>query len=283
MKLRKLLFILLFFNLLSCNKEDIIKNYSFFVAGHTYGEPKVDNVGFHPPFKDKFNLINNNKLIELGILTGDIVITSSNKNWDEIDSDLELLNCPVFFAPGNHDVDIPGVYESRYGKTYKSFIHNSDLFIILDPNIDNWNITGNQLLFLKNTLNENHSNVDNIFVFFHQMLWWEPDNIYRNVKMNSNAGRSDSINFWTQVEPLFRSLNNKTYMFSGDVGALNQSSAFMYHNYENITLIASGMGDGVRDNFIIIEVNDNKIHFNLIALNGNDINSLGHLTDYELP
>ena len=72
-------------------------------------------------------------------------------------------------------------------------------------------------------------------------------------------------------------------MFSGDVGALNQSSAFMYHNYENITLIASGMGDGVRDNFIIIEVNDNKIHFNLIALNGNDINSLGNLTDYELP
>ena len=72
-------------------------------------------------------------------------------------------------------------------------------------------------------------------------------------------------------------------MFSGDGGALNQSSAFMYHNYENITLIASGMGDGVRDNFIIIEVNDNKIHFNLIALNVNDINSLGHLTDYELP
>ncbi len=281
--MKKILFLFLLFIFFSCEKKEIKKHYSFFVAGHTYGEPRVDNIGFHPPFKNKFELINNNNLIDFGILTGDIVITSTTKNWDEIDDDINLLNCPVYFAVGNHDVDNLQLYKSRYGETYKSFIHNSDLFIILDPNIDNWNISGNQLNFLKNTLVKNYSNVDNIFVFFHQMLWWEPDNIYKNIKMNSISGRSETINFWSEVEPLFRSLKNKIFMFAGDFGAWSNGSAFMYHNYSNITLIGSGMGAGVSDNFVIVEINDNNVDFKLIALNDENINSLGSLTDYILP
>ena len=269
--------------LFSCGKEKTIKKYSFFVAGHTYGEPRVDNIGFHPPFKNKFNFINSNKLIEFGVLTGDIVITSTNKNWDEIDNDLELLKSPVHFAVGNHDIDNPEIYRSRYGQTFKSFIHNSDLFIILDPNIDNWNISGEQLLFLENTINKNHLNVDNIFVFFHQMLWWESNNIFKNIKMNSITGRSNKINFWTQVEPLFNSLKNKTYMFCGDMGAWNNGNEFMYYSYDNITFVGSGMGAGIKDNFIIVDINDTTVNFRLIALNGDNVNSLGYLTDYILP
>lgn len=282
-KIRKTIIILISLISFSCNNEEIKKDYSFFVAGHTYGKPRVDNIGFHPPFKNKFNLINNDKLIDFGFLTGDIVITSTEKNWNEIDSDLKLLNCPVYFAVGNHDIDNLELYKSRYGETYKSFIHNSDLFIILDPNIDNWNISGNQLLFLKNTLEKNHFNVNNIFVFFHQLLWWEPDNLYKNVKMNSDFGRSKTINFWNQVEPLFSLLDNKTYMFAGDVGADDNGSEFMYHTYSNITFIASGMGGEKRDNIVIVNINDKIVNFRLIALNGENINSLGYLTDYQLP
>ena len=32
-----------------------IEPYSFFVAGHVYGKPGVDNAGFHPPFKQKLS------------------------------------------------------------------------------------------------------------------------------------------------------------------------------------------------------------------------------------
>lgn len=284
---RKYSYLFLFFICFSsCDIDDGLDSgpYSFFVAGHTYGKPRVDNVGFHPPFKKKFNLINNDMSIEFGVLTGDIVKTSTEKNWNEIDQDLNLIIHPVYFSVGNHDIDNLELYLSRYGNTYKSFIHNSDLFIILDPNIDKWNISGDQLLFLKSTLEKNHFNVDNIFVFFHQLLWWDEDNLYKNVKMNSTDGRADSINFWNEIIPLFISIKNKIYMFAGDVGAFNNGSEFMYHSYSNITFIASGMGGEVRDNIVFVDINEDKtVSFRLIALNGDNINSLGSLTDYELP
>jgi len=257
--------------------------YSFFVAGHVYGEPGVNNIGVHPPFKLKFDLIKKDSSIEFGIFTGDIVYQPSVKNWDEIDEDVKTLNVPIYFAPGNHDMLDRELFESRYGKTYSSFTHNSDLFIILDPNIDNWNISGDQLNFLKKVLAGNPEKVENVFVFFHQVLWWDKDNIYKNVHINSVDYRSDSLNFFTEIEPMFKKLESNVVMFSGDVGAFYTAQEFMYHKYENLTLIASGMGGGVRDNFIIVDVySDKTIDYRLIHLNGDNINSLGNLTDYVL-
>ena len=100
--------------------------------------------------------------------------------------------------------------------------------VVLDPNLDKWNISGDQLEFLKTVLNDNLEEIDNIFVFFHQLIWWEEDNIYGNVMPNSLFGRADTVNFWSEVEPLFSSLPNEVYMFAGDVGAITNGSEFMY-------------------------------------------------------
>ena len=258
--------------------------YSFFVAGHTYGQPGIDNIGVHPSFKDKFDFIREDEVIAFGVFTGDIVLTSTEKNWDEIDSDIKLIGHPVYFSVGNHDIKDYILFESRYGKTYKSFIHNSDLIIILDPNIDNWNISGDQLIFLKKVLTTNYKNIDNIFVFFHQLLWWEPNNIYKNISLNSLEGRSENTNFSSEIKPLFNALPNNIYMFAGDVGAFRNGSEFMYYKDKNITFIASGMGGGERDNIVIVDIRKDKtVGFRLIALNGDNINSLGKLEDYVLP
>ncbi|OIQ30776.1 MAG: hypothetical protein BM564_00775 [Bacteroidetes bacterium MedPE-SWsnd-G2] len=257
--------------------------YSFFIAGHTYGKPFVVNDGVHPPFKAKFDLIKNDSLVEFGVFTGDIVWTGTKKNWNEIDADIADLGIPVYFAAGNHDVINRPLFESRYGKTYKSFIHNNDLVIILDPNIDGWNISGDQLIFLKNQLSQHANKVDNIFVFFHQVLWWDSKNIFRKIVLNSHQGRSKPFNFWSEIEPMFNALPNEVYMFAGDVGAHPKGSEFMYHHYDNITFVASGMGGEQRDNFIFIDVKkDKSVEFRLIALNGDDINALGKLEDYVL-
>jgi len=258
-------------------------DYSFYIAGHTYGKPGVNNVGVHPPFKEKFNLLNEDEFIDFGVWTGDIVWLSTETDWNEIDNDTSLLQDTVYFAAGNHDVSNRELFESRYGQTYSSFVHHSDLFIILDPNLDGWNISGEQLVFLQNELDIHSSQVDNIFVFFHQLLWWSPENIYSNVTPNSTFGRADTVNFWSDIEPLFTSLPNKTYMFAGDVGAFSNGDEFMYHSYENITLIASGMGGEERDNMVIIDVKEDKtVDFRLIALNGKDIHALGELEAYIL-
>ena len=55
--------LILTFALFSCSKDecDVVKeipiDYSFFIAGHTYGAPGVDNEGVHPPFRNKFDFI----------------------------------------------------------------------------------------------------------------------------------------------------------------------------------------------------------------------------------
>ena len=73
------------------NKKDKIE-YSFFVAGHTYGKPGVDNIGFHPPFREKLDFIKQYPTLQFGVLTGDIVWTSTEQNWDEIDDDIVINN-----------------------------------------------------------------------------------------------------------------------------------------------------------------------------------------------
>ncbi|MDA3817912.1 MAG: T9SS type A sorting domain-containing protein [Prolixibacteraceae bacterium] len=258
--------------------------YSFFVAGHTYGKPGVDNPGLHPPFEKKFGYINNIPNIQFGILTGDIVSPNPDVNdWIEVDSKIDSLGIPVYFAVGNHDMENRPVFEERYGNTYFCFTHSNDLFIILDPNIDQWNISGEQLTFLRNTISENHQSVDNIFVFFHQLLWWEKNNTYKKLHPNSFAGRADTINFWSEIIPLFKSIPNHTVFFAGDMGAASWSDDFMYDAFDNIELICSGMGEGVGDNFVVVNVNSSKnIDYDLICLNDTTTNCFGKLKDYTI-
>jgi len=264
--------------------EPVVLEYSFFVAGHTYGGAGIDNVGLHPPMEAKFGFIKSDSLMEFGVLTGDIVISGSTQNWDDVDASLALLEMPVYFAAGNHDLTDRPLYESRYGLTYYTFEKHGDLFIVLDPSLDNWNISGDQLTFIQNTLNEKAPSAKNIYVFFHQLLWWSPDNIYKNVQANSVADRDPNMNFWTEVEPLFNALPNNVIMFAGDVGKSTTVTPFMYHHYDNITFIASGMGNGVTDNFVIVDVwSDKSVTYRLISLNTAEIDALGKLVDYVLP
>lgn len=255
--------------------------YSFFVAGHTYGAAGVDNEGLHPPFVEQWDYLNAYQHLELGVLTGDIVSAQPTiEDWEEVDEDLALLDVPTYFAVGNHDMENRPVFEERYGDTYYSFLKRGDLFIILDPNIDGWSITGDQMLFLQETLEDSAPAAKNVFVFFHQMLWWQDDNIFSQVALNSSAGMGSDVNFWSHVHPLFDALSQDVYMFSGDLGAGSWASDVMYHNDGNITLIGSGMGHGPGDNYIIVDVDETgTVKLNLVAL-GDDPDAMGDLEDW---
>jgi hypothetical protein len=259
--------------------RDQAESYSFFVAGHTYGGRGMYHKGLHPPFQAKFDLINE-RGIELGFLTGDIVVEVSEKDWDEVDSVLRFLDAKVYFAAGNHDVRDREMYERRYGKTYFEFSHKNDLFILLDPNLDRWMISGEQLDFLKNTVAAKAGESRNIFVLFHQLLWWDKANKYKNVRPNSTKGKADSINFWTEIEPIFRQLDNEVFMFAGDMGGTNWSDVLMYDQYDNITFVASGMGRGDGDNFIIANVKADTVDLEVISLEGADIHAMGNIINY---
>ncbi len=264
--------------------------YSFLVAGHPYGSPNylreetdAYDGHLHPPFRRRFDIIQQDSSVAFGVFTGDIVMRALAENWDKVDEDIAELGLPVYFAQGNHDIAQDTLFETRYGPTYYKFAHERDLFIVLNPNLDHWNITGDQLAFLREALADT-GEVRNLFVFFHQLLWWEPDNLFADITPNSTGGRDSTINFWSEIEPLFRECGHDVYLFAGDVGAHAATESYMYYRDGKIRFIASGMGGGSRDNFIIVSVTtDGAVSFRLVALNDDDPDALGRLEDYSLP
>ncbi len=259
-------------------------SYSFFVAGHVYGAPGVNNNGMHPPFKALFPFFQADSTMQLGVLTGDIVSPNPiAQDWDEIDADVAALGLPVYFTVGNHDMENRPLFESRYGRTYSAFVENNDLFLILDTDLDHWNIVGEQMNFVQNTLDSLGTTVDNIFVFVHHLIWVPGNPKYKEVAPNSFASMGASVNFWSEVEPLFRSIGTRTIFFAGDIGAAYWSSDFMYDSYDNITLIASGMGETDGENFVIVRKSENKeVTVDLFCIEPNPTTCFGSLTEYRI-
>ena len=184
---------------------------------------------------------------------------STHAEWDAVDRDIKDLNIPIFMAPGNHDVAGRKLFKHRYavaGKNYFSRIINNDVFIVLDANLAGWNISGEQLLFFKQALNDTDK-VNNIFIFVHQIIWHDKKK-YRYLFYNSKQGRAKALNFWSEILPIMKQAQKPVYIFAGDTGV--QKHHFpTYDHLENVHFISSGMGGGVNDNYVLVEVGDDGL------------------------
>lgn len=228
---------------------------------------------------EHFFYIKNYPKIELGILTGDVVQYGTTEQWEAAIADIDSFNMPIHIAAGNHDRGT--IFEEMFDYYY-AFQNGGDLFIILSPT--DWNIAGTQKDFLMATLENQAPLVNNVFVFCHELIWWAPDNEFGNVEINYRPHYPGSTNYWEEVSPMLESIDNDVVIYAGDLGAKPDVASYMYYQYENITLIASGMGGGVEDNIIITEVGmDGRLKFSLLGLNGSEPYELGKLEEYELP
>ena len=229
-----------------------VDQYTFFVAGHVYGVPEVDNEGVHPPFKAWFPQIEAGRPA-FGVFTGDIVIKGTATNWDEIDNDLDELGVPVRFVVGNHDMTGRALFVERYGPTYYVFEYQNDLFIVLDAELNDGDIVDVQLATLQEIAREDRWH--NVFVFVHRPIWVTQDTPYFVLKdrFNNPTNYNFQDNFWEAVEPLLRALDAQVYVIAGDVG-VTWAMALFYEEYDNMHLIASGMGGSEEENFLIFRV-----------------------------
>lgn len=254
------------------------QDYSFFVAGHTYGNPNNIQYGIHQNFVDYFPVLNNDPKMELGFLTGDVVYQSTPAYWDSAQVDLDVLEMPFYIAAGNHDMG--SEFVNRFGDYYFSFQHQQDLFIVLTPGLSQWNIEGEQLAFLENILETYAAESRYIFIMLHQLIWWSPTNIYQDVIINWIPQYPGSTNFDEVVKPLLLSYPNETFVYAGDVGSKPGVSPCMYHQMGNLHLIASGMGSLIYDNIIVTNITSEGVELDLVAINGEGPDSLGELTDW---
>lgn len=262
----------------NCQSDKLVAEpYSFFVAGHTYGSPMAKNKGLHPAFTDKFAELQQQENLKFGVLTGDIVRYSNEKTWEITWKELKLLNTKIHIAGGNHDVYNKALFKKYVPESYYAFQQSGDLFIVLNPNIDHWNISGKQLEFLKNELKK-AENYRHVFVFCHQLIWWQSDEKWGVCQPNSFENMSENLNFQSEVLPLFENVKNQVLLIAGDVGAVPNSSAICYLKKGNVSLVASGMGIDEKDNFLLIDVDKyGEITIELIGLRGK---ALGRLEDY---
>lgn len=270
----------------SCTKEEISSpkpilkpNYSFLVAGHVYGKPSNTNIGLHPPFKSHFDCIKEIENLNNVIYTGDVIRDPDiESHWDVTIADMDELGINYHIAAGNHDRG--NNFLDRFGLYYYSFMEGTSLFIIL--NTHQWEIVDDQKEFLISTLSD-IDNVSNIFMFTHELIWWSPDSIFQNIGINHLPNYPGSTNYWAEINPILESTNKPIYLFSGDVGATAASSPYAYYHYNNIHLVASGMGYEVDDNYLVVDVYENdSVKINLVALQG-EPDKLGDILDYELP
>ena len=240
--------------LMACPAKEETSTYSFFVAGHTYGVLQKQVPGLHMPFVADFNYLNASEKMSFGVLTGDIVYHSRDTSWDHVDRQLADLKMPVYFTTGNHDEGHKSPYKDRYGRTYYAFEEGRDLHVVLNPGLAGWNIWNDQLDFFHAQM-QKAEQFDHLFLYFHHVLWWEDDNQYATFPPNSLDGRAPEINFWPEVMPVLQSCGRPVYCFAGDVGARGLPTVFFADKVENVHLIASGMGNGTKDNYLLVEVN----------------------------
>lgn len=254
-----LFFLLLF--LASCSEktadsgkpesEEIL--FSFFAAGHTYGDPMQHQYGLYPPFVMQFDQLNTDDKLALGVFTGDIVAKPTLAYWDSAFIDIDELEMPIYITPGNHDRGFE--FEKRNLEYFYAFEKEQCLFISLSPT--NWNIEGEQLAFLDSCLTNLPTNCKHVFLFVHELIWWSPEGEYSEIKINYEPHYPGSTNYWPDIHPKLAKLQIPVSIIAGDVGCRRDVSPFSYHTKDNVTFISSGMGSGTHDNYLRVDINSN--------------------------
>ncbi len=260
-------------------------SYSFYVAGHAYGAHAGKNIGLHPPLLEKLNQNQDSSAVAL-FLTGDIVNQSNSASWDQVEKELAELNLNSYYVMGNHDNNLTGyeVFRKKHGGAYYSFIYKNELFVVLNSTESDRSISQVQLKFIDDVFANTDANWERAFIFFHEVIW-NSNEKYKLVRSNSRS-RYDQIaaisNFWKEVYPRLTAQSEKQfYLFAGDVGGNTDAIAASYDRWENVTLLSSGMGEVVNENYLKVVVLPDTVRFELIALN--DSAEMKPITWYNIP
>lgn len=231
----------------------------FAVAGHVYGNPDTFTSSVYPPFLRQLQEDHAARDFDFLILTGDVVAHPTDSNWQTVKTELDDLGIPWYIAPGNHDISR---YMDEYVQNfkYKFFRQNESLVMILNSSHEGWTLDSLQTQAVKTEL-ANADSLDRIFVFTHQ-LWWErnppPDFKLDSLRPNSQALYEGKSDFWQDVFPYFEAAQVETWFFAGDMGSHYSLPSYYEDHHGRFHFYGSGMGGGIRDNYLIVSVYQNN-------------------------
>jgi hypothetical protein len=247
-------------------------SYSFIVAGHAYGAHTTQSNGLHPNFLASLNA-GFDTTVRFMVLTGDIVNISNEESWQQVEGELAALNIPAYYVMGNHDDYEIGIaiFEEKHGNTFYSFDYQHDRFVILNSIEADRAISDVQMDFLQEQLETLEDSIDHVFIFFHEVIWNSHEK-YKGVLSNSRSRYDQMVdysNYWDEVHPLLEQYpDKKIFIIAGDVGGNPDATATFYDKWNNITLLASGMGEVADENYLLVTLmTDGSVALKPIPLN----------------
>jgi len=268
------------------------QTYSFIVAGHTYGSP---GPSMYPAASllGSIDLFNSLKP-DFMMLLGDVI---QHQGYPPILGELETevfkdslvnkLEFPVFNAPGNHDLRDRKSYKKHFGETYFHFQKSSELYIVLDTDLDPSSMIKPQVDFALNLIElaAEDKKIKNIFVFQHRVIWAFDNYPINTINPWGNDINSVSNNYEKFILPALNLLAKKknVYLLSGDLGIGSfvpnkyprESFDIFYQKYNNITYVATGLAENHKDKVIKVDVSSSgEVDFKLIPLFGSKIENI---------
>lgn len=257
--------------------KDTLSDYSFIVSGHFHGGSS--NTSTYPAATllaniDTLNSVNAAFLMSLGdmfIDVNEIYINNYNKSL------FNKLKVPLFNAVGNHDISNGNYYEKVFGKSYYSFLLNSELFIVLDTEQDDGSIVDGQLEFFKNRLKDaNSEKVKNIFIFSHRPIWSENNSRYSALFAGNTRTALGENNYDDEIKPLLLEISKSKsiYWMSGSMA--DAPASFFYHKEteSNIIYIQTAIRDLPRDAVMQVNLVNGKVKFKGISLTGQKLDMI---------
>lgn len=252
--------------------SNLTDGFSFIVSGHFHG-PSNNVSGFPAAtvlsYIDEFNTSDNRFMICLGDLFLDVRNDVPTYKRVLIDK----LNKPLFNVPGNHDIS-GNVYADNFGSTFGYFRLQNALFLLLDTELDNSSIKGEQLQMVQEQL-KGLTGIKQVFLFSHRPIWAESMELFEGV-FPDNTKSHLGTNFNEEIYPLLQDAQQKAsvYWLCGSLG--DAPASFFYHKMpdENIYFIQTAIRNLPRDAVLQINVNDSRTTFNTISLTGQTLEPL---------
>lgn len=254
--------------------DDSTESYSFIVSGHFYGGGS--NESHYPANTLLANLdwINESGADAL-ICLGDLFKSIADDRPFYEKSFFDKLEIPLVNTVGNHDLT-GSIYQDTYGETSFMFEHNKDLHIIIDTELDNGDIVGDQLSML-NEAKEivNKGEVNNVFVYGHRTIWKESYEEMEGLFVDNTQGIG-TPNFKSDIIPVLKEMEEKAnvFWFSGSLGTA-PASFFHFEDKENgFEIIATAIRALPRDAVLLINVDNGEVSFEPYSFTGQDLNAL---------
>ncbi|MBP6313603.1 MAG: metallophosphoesterase [Flavobacteriales bacterium] len=244
---------------------DSIGHYRLLFGGHFHGS-SFGRSGY-PAATLLANLERINALEANALLsTGDLFLSADKDSAHYVDAFFKKLNAPLFNAPGNHDVE-GKVYLQSYGPTFSWFDLGGDRIILLDTELDNGNLEGEQLAMLRDQLRSFEGS--HVFIVSHRPIWSEGDDRYAPLF----AGNTRSIlgnNYATVVYPMLEEVARRAKVFwiSGSMAGMAPASIFFQEHAPGITYIQCALRDEPRDALLVADVKNEHVEWKGLSLTG---------------